>query len=110
MSPYFVWKTNAQVDAEAKNLARGLMAGQYCPEVDGEEDGQKLRFCGIWAKNRMEWTTTLIACMHYKIIAVGFYEAMGADQVEFILNQTEMSTIVCAPEFIAKVVQMKKDG
>ena len=33
MSPYFVWKTNAQVDVEAKNLAKGLMAGQYCPEV-----------------------------------------------------------------------------
>ena len=110
MSQFYVWKTVAEIDKMAKNLARGMMAGGYIPEVDGEVEGQKLRFCGIWAKNRMEWHTSLIACMHYKVIVVGFFDAMGAEQVDFILDQTELSTIVCEPVFVAKIVQMKKDG
>ena len=53
------------------------MIGDFCPEVDGEEDGPAMKFCGVWAKNREEWTTTLLACMHYKITVVGFFDAMG---------------------------------
>ena len=52
----------------------------------------------------------MLACMHYKIIVVGFFEAMGPEQVNFILNQTEMSTLVVAPEYVPKLVKMKKDG
>ena len=110
MSPDYVWKTNAEVNKEVKDLAKGLMDGQYCPEVDGEVEGQKLRFCGVMAKNRMEWTQTLLACMHYKIIIVGFFTAMGVDQIDFILNQTEMSTLILEPDFVPKMIQMKKDG
>ena len=76
-----------------------------CPEV-GDEG---FRFCGIWSKNRAEWMTTLLACMHYKITVVGFYDAMGTQSVEFILNQTEMQTIVCSGDYIEKIVNMKKD-
>ena len=110
MTPDYVWKTVSEVNKEVKDLAKGLMEGEFCPEVDGEVEGQKLRFCGVMAKNRMEWTQTLLACMHYKIIIVGFFTAMGVDQIEFILNQTEMSTLVVEPDFVAKIVGMKKDG
>ena len=85
------------------------MNGGFCPEVEGEE-GKKIRFCGIWSKNRFEWTETLLACMRYNIIVVGFFDAMGATQMDFILNQTEMTTVVSAPEYIPKWIQMKKDG
>ena len=66
------------------------------------------RFCGIWAKNRQEWMTTLYACMYYKMTVVGFYDAMGVVSLEYILNQTEMTTIVCSGEYIMKIVEMKK--
>ena len=59
-----------------------------CPEVDSGEEAGDWRFCGVWARNRWEWTCTELACMHYKITTVGFYEAMGPQQVQFILNQT----------------------
>lgn len=61
-----------------------MVSLDLCPEVEGE--GQMWKFIGIWAKNRWEWTTTLLASMHYKITTVGFYDAMSAVQVEFILN------------------------
>ena len=82
------------------------MTQNLCPEV-GDEG---FKFCGIWSKNRWEWITTLLACMHYKITVVGFYDAMGTSSVEFILNQTEMTSIICSGEYIEKIVNMKKDG
>ena len=50
----------------------------------------------------------MIACMFYNITAVGFYDAMSAEQVDFILNQTEMRTLVCTADYAAKLVDMKK--
>ena len=101
----YIWQSYGEVDVNKRNLAKGLMSLQLCPEKD---DGFK--FCGIWAKNRWEWTTTLLGCMHYKITTVGFYDAMGTSAVEFILNQTEMTTIICSGFYVSKLVQMKSDG
>ena len=78
------------------------------PEVEGE--GKIWRFIGVWQKNRLEWTETLLAAMHYKITTVGFYDMMGPEQVDYILNQTEMPTVVCSPDYATKLVNMKKDG
>ena len=83
------------------------MSLDLCPEVGGDD---VFRFCGIWSKNRWEWMTTLLACMHYKITVVGFYDAMGIPAVEFILNQTEMTTIICSGDYCQKIYNMKKDG
>ena len=46
--------------------------------------------------------------MYYKMTVVGFYDAMGVVSLEYILNQTEMTTIVCSGEYIMKIVDMKK--
>jgi len=48
--------------------------------------------------------------MYYSITAVGFYDAMSAEQVDFILNQTEMQTLVCTADYAKKVVTMKQGG
>ncbi len=68
------------------------------------------RFLGIWAKNREEWTISLLAAMHYRITAVGFFDAMSSEQVEFIFNQTEMTTVVCTADYAKKIVDMKANG
>jgi long-chain acyl-CoA synthetase len=99
------WQTYGEVDTNKANLARGLAMLDLCPEIEGG-----FKFCGIWSKNRWEWMTTLLACMHYKITVVGFYDAMGTSSVEFILNQTEMTSIICSGDYIEKIVNMKKDG
>ena len=48
--------------------------------------------------------------MHYKITAVGFYDAMSMDQVDFILNQTEMQSLVCSVDYAQKIINMKVNG
>jgi len=91
-----------------QSLAKGLMVLNLCPHVEGE--GKDWRFLGIWAKNRWEWTATLLATMHYNITTVGFYDAMSNEQVDFILNQTEMETMVCTSDYAQKILNMKKLG
>ena len=99
----YKWMSRKTVDIQAKNLAKGLMTEGFAPEVEGEE-GKPIRLIGVWSKNRPEWTETLLACMHYKIVVVGFFDAMGAAQMDFILNQTELSTMIVAPEYIGKLL------
>jgi len=73
------------------------MVLNLCPETEGEE--KMWKFFGIWMKNRWEWTASLLACMHYNVTAVGFYDAMSAEQVDFILNQTEMKSLICTEDY-----------
>ena len=54
-----------------------MMKLDLCPQVEGE--GKQWRFLGIWAKNREEWTTSMLSAMHFSITAVGFYDAMSAE-------------------------------
>lgn len=66
------------------------------------------RFLGVWSKNRWEWVASILACMHYKITTVGFFEAMGQGIVDYIFNQTEMTTVLCAGAYVKKITDMKK--
>ena len=58
----------------------------------------------------MEWSTTLLACMHVKIIAVGFYEAMSEDQMDYILGQTGITTMFVTAALLPKMLALKKNG
>ena len=80
----YSWETYREIDVEVTKLGSGMMNLQLCPEVNAEE--RMWRFCGIWFLNRAEWLKTQLACMHHKITVVGFYDAMGEEQVQFILN------------------------
>jgi long-subunit acyl-CoA synthetase (AMP-forming) len=48
--------------------------------------------------------------MHYKITNVGFYDAMSVKAVDYIMNQTKITTIFCEGGLGKKIIQMKKDG
>jgi long-chain acyl-CoA synthetase len=78
------------------------------PAIDG--DGMQRRFMGIWSKNRAEWMTTLLACMRVDTTVVGFFDAMGAEAVDFIIKQTELETIFASGEYIKKIIEFKNEG
>ena len=104
----YEWKTYAETRTIAENLARGLQVTDHLCTTEGE--GKHWRFLGIWAKNRWEWTVTLLGSMYVKGTVVGFYDAMSAEAVDFILNQTQMETLLVAGEYVAKIMKMRKDG
>ena len=78
--------------------------------TETEGDGKKWRFVGLWSKNRYEWLATHIANMYYNQTTIGFFDSMGAQSVDYILKQTELSCIFSTPEYIAKIIKMKKDN
>ena len=78
--------------------------------TETEGDGKKWRYVGLWSKNRYEWLATHIANMYYNQTTIGFFDSMGAQSVDYILKQTELSCIFSTPEYIAKIIQMKKDN
>lgn len=82
----YQWLTFAQVNENVVHLARGIKKLGLCPDFEAED--KTWRFCGIWARNRQEWLTTLLAGMHYNITNVGFYDAMNTKAVDFIMEQT----------------------
>jgi long-chain acyl-CoA synthetase len=81
-------------------LAKGIWNLNLCPQVQGEEGGKHMRFTGIWSKNREEWNVTEFASMYLNSTIVGFYDSMGDSAVEFILNQTELTTIFCSAAYL----------
>ena len=44
------------------------------------------------------------SCNAYGMSLCPIYDTLGADSVEFILQQTEMKTCVCAPAESVKVI------
>lgn len=65
---------------------------------------------GIWAKNRWEWVTTHIANMYDTVTTIGFFDAMGVQAVDYIFNQTEMTTVFCSANYVKTILSMKQQG
>lgn len=48
--------------------------------------------------------------MYYNMTTIGFFDSMGFEAVDFIIEQTELSCIFLSNEYITKIVTMKKEG
>jgi len=64
------------------------MALDLMPDVEGESAEEMYRMMGVYAKNCEEWAITALATMSISGTVIAFYDTLGADVVEFILNQT----------------------
>lgn len=89
----------------AEDFGYGMNALDLAPQVDGE--GTKWRFLGIQSKNCKEWIITHLANMGQNITTVSLYDTLGLDATRFILDQTEISTLCLANEFIQQICDLK---
>jgi hypothetical protein len=48
--------------------------------------------------------------MYYNNTTIGFFDSMGLQSVDYIINQTELSCIFSTPDYISKIIQMKKEN
>ena len=81
-----------------------------CPKFRCSEEIGTYRFLGILAKNRVEWVVSDLAAVVSGVSVVALYETLGPDSSEFILNQTQLRTLVCASHKISFIAKLKKDG
>lgn len=51
---------------------------------------------GIYSKNREEWIIVDVASMKNSVTCVAFYDTLGPSAVEFVIKQTELTSVSCA--------------
>ena len=103
----YEWVTYQDVAEEVDLLARCLVKLNLCPEIEAE--GKKWRFLAIQSKNRKEWNIAHLANMHIGATTVALYDTLGEEGLKFIMNQTELTTIACSGDQVAKISQRKLD-
>ena len=90
------WMSWREVGDMTEHLSYGFMHFNLAPVTQAE--GKDWRFIGLQSKNRKEWYIASLANMHQNITSVSLYDTLGVDATKYILNQTELTTMVVANE------------
>jgi long-chain acyl-CoA synthetase len=84
------------------------MKHDLVPKVTNEEG--TFRFISIYAKNREEWVVSDIGSIFAGVTTVTLYDTLGADSIDYILNQTSIRTVVCSADKIKGLIDIKAAG
>ena len=104
----YIFKTYNEIKIEAELLGRGLLELGLC----GLEmhEGEEFRFLGLYSKNREEWLTADIASWHISATTVPLYDTLGSESKNFIIEQTQLRTIILSGENIEKILEERREG
>ena len=67
-------------------------------------------YLGIFAKNRVEWILTDLACICQGIASVPLYAMLQTDSIESIILETSMKVIACSGNLVEGLLKMKQQG
>ena len=103
----YSWITYEQANETLINFSRGLNILNLCPLIKFEDE-QPFRFLGIYSRNKKEWLLSYLGAMRDSITIVTIYETLGDKAVEFILEQSQVTTIVIEIKAIKKIYELAK--
>lgn len=63
---------------------------------------------GLWSVNRPEWLISDMACAAYGLYTVALYDTLGPNAVEYVVNHSEMETVICSGDHIPDLLKMKE--
>ncbi|KAI9251955.1 hypothetical protein BY458DRAFT_523446 [Sporodiniella umbellata] len=93
----YVWQSHPQVRTRILNFGKGLI----------ELGLKQQRAVGIYSVNRPEWTISEISSYREAFIIVALYDTLGAEAMEYIVNQTDMEYIVLSADKLDNIIQLK---
>ena len=64
----------------------------------------------MYAKNREEWIETDSGCAMTSITVVTLYDTLGKDSIEYILNQSQIKTLVLSADKLKIILEIKASG
>ena len=109
----YTWKSWSEVYDLSKLFLYGITKFNLCPEILVKDEllgGEKnMRFMGIYSKNREEWIVGSFGCQMDSIIIVPLYDTLGMKSIEYILNQTEMTTIILERKKLENILKLKEE-
>ena len=106
----YIWKSYTQVYNLSKYFLYGIEKLNLCPDVLVDDDylgkNTNHKFLGIYSRNREEWLISSFGSQMNSIIIVTLYDTLGMSSIEFIINQTELQTIVIESKNISKIHEL----
>ena len=105
----YEWKDYKTSVDLATDFASGLLTLKLVPPVKEYKD-YELHMLGVYSKNRVEYMIADIACMLYGLTSVPIYDTLGPQGIEFILEQTKMTSMVVAEDNLRRFVASGKFG
>ncbi len=100
----FEWLTYAESSKIAVEFGSGLVGMNLIPKKD---DGMKL--LALYSENRREWVLSMYAIFCHGGSIVPIYSTLAGNELSYVLNQTEVTTIVCSADKVEKILARKKD-
>mmetsp|Transcript_16150 Transcript_16150/g.34928 ORF Transcript_16150/g.34928 Transcript_16150/m.34928 type:complete len:681 (+) Transcript_16150:140-2182(+) len=102
----YVWQSYEEVGKLAEAFGAGCVNLALAPPTnDPELNGKGL--IGLYSKNRPEWVIAEQGCYSQSIIPVPSYDTLGADSIAYVINQTNMKTMVCSEEVVENLITCK---
>ncbi|XP_068161272.1 long-chain-fatty-acid--CoA ligase 5 [Antennarius striatus] len=99
----YQWLKYKQVSDRAEHLGSGLLHKGLKPNSD--------TFIGVFAQNRPEWIIGELACYTYSMVVVPLYDTLGPEALVFIINQAEISVVLCDNQTKAEtLLQTREKG
>ena len=105
----FTWITYEEANTLLTNFCLGLNVMNLCPVIDIEGEGP-YRFLGIFSRNKKEWLLSFLGAMKDSITIVTIYETLGDLAIQFILEQTQLITIVIETKALKKILDLAKQN
>jgi long-chain acyl-CoA synthetase len=75
-----------------------------------QHEGKSWNFMGIFSKNREEWSMINLANSKTCTTTVAFYDTLGPAAVEFVINQTQLTSISCSENYVSGLLTLKAEG
>ena len=103
------WETFADLKNHATALGSGILNLGLTEEKAQFRD-YKLKFIGIHSKNSREWFITDTANCLYNFVTMPLYDTLGEEAMEYMYNQTELSTVFLTANQVIKTANLIKTG
>ena len=107
----YIWKSWTQIYDLAKLFLYGLTKFNLCPEivVDSEKN-EKMKLIGFCCRTREEYMVASFGCQMDTITIVTIYDTLGLNSIEFILKQTELTTILKESKDLELILKLKESN
>ena len=105
----YTWINYETADELLTNFSKGLNILNLCPVIEIEKEGP-YRFLGIYSRNKKEWLLSYLGAIKDSITIVTIYETLGLLAIEYILEQTQLITVVLETKALQTVLKLKKEN
>lgn len=96
---HYTWLTFGEVEKICQALGSAIQNLEMAP-VKQQYKSYEIKFVGIHSKNTLEWTLCDIANMIYGYTTMPLYDTLGDEAIDFMLEETELTTLFLTPEHI----------